>query len=137
MPIKVDQYTYDSPHTKTHLLLQARFSRVSLPIADYGTDTKSVLDQAIRIMQAMIDVCADEGWLSTVLQVITLIQMVVQGRWHYDSSLLMLPRVTEDLLPNFFKTRYSFFFPQNYFYFCFYCKIIFTWHDLLIIGLSP
>ena len=66
VPIKVDQYTYDSPHTKTHLLLQAHFSRLPLPIADYGTDTKSALDQAIRIMQAMIYVCADEGWLSTV-----------------------------------------------------------------------
>ena len=66
VPIKVDQYTYDSPHTKTHLLLQEHFSRLPLPIADYGTDTKSVLDQVIRIMRAMINVCADEGWLSTV-----------------------------------------------------------------------
>lgn len=103
VPIKVDQYTYDSPHTKTHLLLQAHFSRLPLPIADYGTDTKSVLDQAIRIMQAMIDVCADEGWLSTVLQIIILMQMVVQGRWHYDSPLLQLPKVNEDLLQKFVK----------------------------------
>ena len=101
VPIKVDQYTYDSPHTKTHLLLQAHFSRLPLPIADYGTDTKSVLDQAIRIVQAMIDVCADEGWLSTVLQIIILMQMVVQGRWYYDSPLLQLPRVNEDLLQKF------------------------------------
>ena len=101
VPIKVDQYTYDSPHTKTHLLLQAHFSRLPLPIADYGTDTKSVLDQAIRIMQAMIDVCADEGWLSTVLQIIILMQMVVQGRWYYDSPLLQLPKVTENLLGKF------------------------------------
>ena len=101
VPIKVDQYTYDSPHTKTHLLLQAHFSRLPLPIVDYGTDTKSVLDQAIRIMQAMIDVCADEGWLFTVLQIIILMQMVVQGRWYYDSPLLQLPKVNEDLLQKF------------------------------------
>ena len=42
---------YDSPHTKTHLLFQAHFSRVQVLIADYITDTKSVLDQALRIMQ--------------------------------------------------------------------------------------
>ena len=44
--------SYDSPHTKTHLLLQAHFSHAPLPIADYATDTKSVLDQALRILQA-------------------------------------------------------------------------------------
>ncbi len=43
--------SYDSPHTKAHLLLQAHFERAELPIADYGTDTKSVLDQALRILQ--------------------------------------------------------------------------------------
>ena len=43
--------SYDSPHSKAHLLLQAHFSRTALPIADYQTDTKSVLDQALRILQ--------------------------------------------------------------------------------------
>ena len=43
--------SYESPHTKTHLLLQAHFSHAPLPIADYATDTKSVLDQALRILQ--------------------------------------------------------------------------------------
>lgn len=43
--------SFDSPHTKTYLLLQAHFSRAQLPIADYSTDTKSVLDQSLRILQ--------------------------------------------------------------------------------------
>lgn len=73
-------------------------------MADYATDTKSVLDQAIRIMQSMIDLTADEGWLSTVLQTIILLQMVVQGRWYYDSPLLLLPGVTEEKL-KYFKTK--------------------------------
>ena len=47
----MDPLTFDSPHTKAHLLLQAHFSRAPLPIADYLTDTKSVLDQALRILQ--------------------------------------------------------------------------------------
>jgi len=101
VPIQVDCYTYDNPHTKSHLLLQAHFSRLPLPIADYGTDTKSVLDQAIRIMQAMIDLCADEGWLSTVLQITLLMQMTIQARWYYNCTLLQLPHITEDLLPLF------------------------------------
>ena len=43
--------TDDSPHVKCHLLLQCHFARLKLPIADYKTDTKSVLDQCIRILQ--------------------------------------------------------------------------------------
>ena len=51
LPISVDKATYDSPHTKAHLLFQAHFSHTTLPIADYQTDTKSVLDQSLRILQ--------------------------------------------------------------------------------------
>jgi activating signal cointegrator complex subunit 3 len=49
VPLKVNQYTLDSPHTKVNLLLQAHFSHTELPIADYITDTKSVLDQCLRM----------------------------------------------------------------------------------------
>ncbi len=52
LPLPVEPpESFESPHTKTHLLLQAHFSRAELPIADYATDTKSVLDQALRILQ--------------------------------------------------------------------------------------
>ena len=54
LPLDVDPYTYDSPHTKTCLLLQAHFSRLTLPCSDYYTDTKSVLDQAVRILQVTL-----------------------------------------------------------------------------------
>ena len=47
----VDARLYDDPHSKANLLLQAHFSRLPLPISDYVTDQKSVLDQAIRILQ--------------------------------------------------------------------------------------
>ena len=49
----------------------------------------------------MIDVSADEGWLAVVLQIINLIQMVVQGRWHHDSPLLCLPHMDHELLKYF------------------------------------
>jgi activating signal cointegrator complex subunit 3 len=96
LPIEVDASSYDSPHTKAHLLLQAHFSRAPLPIVDYSTDTKSVLDQAIRILQAMIDVAANEGWLATTLHAAQLLQMVVQGSWASESSLLTLPHLLDD-----------------------------------------
>ena len=51
LPLKVKKGSYESPHTKAHLLLQAHFEHVKLPISDYVTDTKSVLDQCVRILQ--------------------------------------------------------------------------------------
>lgn len=49
--LSVDPLTCDSPHTKTFLLIQAHLSHLPLPNSDYLTDTKSVLDQSIRILQ--------------------------------------------------------------------------------------
>lgn len=54
LPLEVNLHSYDSPHTKTHLLLQAHFSRSSLPCSDYNTDTKTVLDNALRICQVAL-----------------------------------------------------------------------------------
>lgn len=51
LPLQVNPHSYDSAHTKTHLLLQAHFSHAQLPCSDYTTDTKTVLDNAIRICQ--------------------------------------------------------------------------------------
>ncbi|XP_054270395.1 activating signal cointegrator 1 complex subunit 3 [Macrosteles quadrilineatus] len=92
-PIAVDQMSLDSPHTKAHLLLQAHFSHLQLPCTDYYTDTKSVLDQSIRILQAMVDVCAEQGWLATTLRLQLLMQMVSQARWLHDSPITTLPHV--------------------------------------------
>ncbi|XP_022606538.1 activating signal cointegrator 1 complex subunit 3 isoform X1 [Seriola dumerili] len=95
LPLQVNPHSYDSAHTKTHLLLQAHFSHAQLPCSDYTTDTKTVLDNAIRICQAMLDVAANEGWLVTAISICNLVQMIVQGRWLYDSSLLTLPHVEQ------------------------------------------
>ena len=101
LPLPVKSHTFDSPHTKAHLLLQAYFSEQQLPSSDYYTDTKSVLDQAIRILQALLDVSADQGWLVTSLQVIHLVQMVIQAAWWDRSCLLTLPHVTNYHLYSF------------------------------------
>lgn len=51
--------------------------------------------------QAMIDVSSAEGWLATSLRCMHLVQMVVQGRWLHDCTLLSLPCVDPDLLSLF------------------------------------
>uniref|UniRef100_A0AAZ3NMD5 SEC63 domain-containing protein n=1 Tax=Oncorhynchus tshawytscha TaxID=74940 RepID=A0AAZ3NMD5_ONCTS len=88
----------DSAHIKTHLLLQAHFSREQLPCSAYGTDTKTVMDNAIRICQAMLDVAANEGWLVTALSICNLVQMIIQGRWLNESSILTLPTIEQQHL---------------------------------------
>ena len=71
------------PHTKANLLLQAHFSDLPLPVTDYKTDTKSVLDQAIRVIQGMIDIASSVA-LDTTLMLINLLQMVICGQWIND-----------------------------------------------------
>jgi len=93
--------SWDSPYTKTFLLLQAHFTRQSLPNSDYLTDTKSALDNATRVMQAMVDYTAERGWLSTTLVVQQLMQSVIQARWFDGSEFLTLPGVNEDNLDAF------------------------------------
>jgi activating signal cointegrator complex subunit 3 len=71
----VDPAVCGDPHAKANLLFQGHFSRLALPIADYVTDTRSVLDNSLRLVQAMIDVAADQGWLSNTLETIHLNQV--------------------------------------------------------------
>uniref|UniRef100_A0A8C5WDJ5 Activating signal cointegrator 1 complex subunit 3 n=1 Tax=Leptobrachium leishanense TaxID=445787 RepID=A0A8C5WDJ5_9ANUR len=103
LPIEVNPHSMDSAHTKAHLLLQAHFSRSVLPCPDYGTDTKTVLDQAIRICQAMLDVAANHGWIITALNITNLVQMIIQARWVNDSSLLTVPCIEKNYLYLFSK----------------------------------
>ncbi|KAF9624190.1 hypothetical protein IFM89_008128 [Coptis chinensis] len=99
VPLTVDKHRLDDPHVKANLLFQAHFSQLEMPISDYVTDLKSVLDQSIRILQAMIDICANSGWLSSTITCMHLLQMVMQGLWfERDSSMWMLPSMTSELL---------------------------------------
>ncbi|KAK2606122.1 putative steryl acetyl hydrolase mug81 [Conoideocrella luteorostrata] len=81
------------PHVKAFLLLQAHMSRIELPITDYVGDQTSVLDQAIRIIQASIDVLTELGYLSSCLQMIKLLQCIKSARWPTDPAVSILPGV--------------------------------------------
>jgi len=64
-----------------------------LPIADYGTDTKSVLDQALRVLNAMIDVAADEGLAEAAVGAMRALQCLVQAIMPDDHPLQQLPHL--------------------------------------------
>ena len=53
----------DSPNIKTLLLFQGHFGRLPLPIRDYITDTKLVIDSSIRILHCLVDMSAEKGEL--------------------------------------------------------------------------
>ena len=84
----------DDAHVKAFLLLQAHMARLPLPIADYVNDTKSVLDQAARVINAMIDIAADGGHLTIALRLMTLMQAVTQACMPGTPSLAQLRHMT-------------------------------------------
>ncbi|KAI7462709.1 Sec63-domain-containing protein [Hortaea werneckii] len=95
LPIKAEAFGLPmwDPHVKAFLLLQAHFSRIDLPISDYVGDQNSVLDQAIRIVQASIDVLTEMDFLQSCHMMITLLQCVKSARWHDDGPLAIFPGV--------------------------------------------
>ena len=54
VPLDVDKFGFDSPFVKANLLFQCHFSRIPMPMSDYKTDLRSVMDQAIRVLQALV-----------------------------------------------------------------------------------
>ncbi|ORX62001.1 Sec63-domain-containing protein [Hesseltinella vesiculosa] len=89
---------YISPHVKAFVLTQAHISRLELPITDYITDQITVLDSAIRFCQAMIDLAADAGHLTTCLTIMNSLQCIKQARWMNESTLLNLPHLQPHML---------------------------------------
>lgn len=85
------------PHVKSFLLLQAHFSRIDLPISDYVGDQTSVLDQAIRILQASIDVLTELGFHSSCGMMMTILQCVKSARWPEDGPLSIFSGVELEL----------------------------------------
>lgn len=71
-----------------------------MPCSDYITDLKSVLDQSIRILQAMIDISAEAGYLVLCLRLVQLMQMIIQARWITDPPVISLPEVEKHLIPS-------------------------------------
>ncbi|CAF0809302.1 unnamed protein product [Adineta steineri] len=98
------QPQFDSPHFKTNLLIQYHLSRLEFPRVDYITDLKSCLDQIIRIIQALIDLCAAKALLAPCILCIHFLQMIIQARWITDPDTLTLPHITDRSLTQVFSS---------------------------------
>lgn len=60
-------------------------------------DQKTVLSDAIRLIQAMVDVISSSGWLKPALAAMEVSQMVVQSLWDSTPNLMQLPHFTKEL----------------------------------------
>lgn len=97
LPLKISNPgSYNDAATKTNVLLQAYFSRIPLA-ASVAADQEKILPDASRLLQAIVDVISSNGWLSPALAAMEMSQMVTQGLWNTDSSLLQLPHVDKAL----------------------------------------
>jgi len=97
LPQKIDKPNYLDPHTKANILLQSHFSRRRLP-ADLQEDQQFLLENAIRLLQAIVDVISSSGWLTPALAAMELSQMATQALWDTDSSLKQLPHFDDKLI---------------------------------------
>ncbi|UYV81297.1 SNRNP200 [Cordylochernes scorpioides] len=97
LPHKPANPKFSDPHLKTNLLLQAHYSRMQLP-AELQSDTEEVLNKALRLIQACVDVLSSNGWLSPALAAMEMAQMVTQAMWNKDSYLKQLPHFTTELI---------------------------------------
>mmetsp|Transcript_17985 Transcript_17985/g.30596 ORF Transcript_17985/g.30596 Transcript_17985/m.30596 type:complete len:2161 (-) Transcript_17985:3045-9527(-) len=89
----------DSPYAKTSLLLQAHCKKAPIPIKDYIGDTKSVLDQALRVLNAIVECALVYGRKDCAIAGLRISQCIVQGCWFTDSPLSQLRSVSHTLFP--------------------------------------
>lgn len=99
--INHQRFSFDNPrctdpHIKANALLQAHFSRQHVG-GNLALDQKEVVVSASKLLQALVDVIASNGWLNLALLAMEVSQMVTQGMWDRDPMLLQLPHFTKDL----------------------------------------
>ena len=85
---------FESPAFKAHVLLQAHFSRLHLPI-DLLADQKQILKKLPPLLCAAADILSSEGHLNA-MRPMEMSQMVVQACWDRDSPLLQMPHFTSE-----------------------------------------
>jgi pre-mRNA-splicing helicase BRR2 len=92
-----DSADFEDPSTKALVLLQSHFSRQPLS-TDLASDLRIILLDALKLLQALVDVISSQGWLRPALATMELSQMIVQAVWSKDSVLLQIPHFTTEII---------------------------------------
>ncbi|KAM0747473.1 Sec63-domain-containing protein [Meredithblackwellia eburnea MCA 4105] len=96
VPVKLSDVNYESPHFKTNVLLQAHFSRLTLP-ADLAADQAQILTKVLNLLSACVDVMSSNAFINA-LGAMELSQMCVQAMWDSDSPLKQIPGFTSEVI---------------------------------------
>ncbi|KAI9813084.1 MAG: DEIH-box ATPase [Pycnora praestabilis] len=94
VPVKMSQPSYESPHFKAFVLLQAHFSRMQLP-ADLVKDQEVILTKVLSLLSACVDVLSSDGHINA-MSAMEMSQMVIQAMWDRDSPLKQIPHFSPD-----------------------------------------
>eukprot|EP01118_Nematostelium_gracile_P018858 TRINITY_DN8529_c0_g1_i1.p1 TRINITY_DN8529_c0_g1~~TRINITY_DN8529_c0_g1_i1.p1 ORF type:complete len:411 (-),score=113.76 TRINITY_DN8529_c0_g1_i1:30-1238(-) len=97
LPLKLEKPNYNDPSTKVNILLQAHFSRRQLPV-DLNIDQSFILENATRLLQAIVDVISSNSWLNPALAAMELSQMITQAVWDSDPTLKQVPHFNTDII---------------------------------------
>lgn len=92
VPFKLEKINLESPHHKVFILLQAHFSRLTLP-ADLAQDQREVLQRVLTLLNACVDVMSSGAMLNAMVAM-ELSHMCVQAVWDRDSPLRQIPHFT-------------------------------------------
>jgi pre-mRNA-splicing helicase BRR2 len=96
IPVKMAEPSYDSPHFKAFVLLQAHFSRMQLPI-DLAKDQEIILTKVLGLLSATVDVLSSDGHMNA-MNAMEMSQMVVQAMWDRDSPLKQIPHFSPEVI---------------------------------------
>lgn len=96
VPLKLDKINFESPHHKVFILLQAHFSRLTLP-ADLAQDQREILDRVLTLLNACVDVMSSGAMLNAIVAM-ELSHMCVQAVWDRDSPLRQVPHFTAETI---------------------------------------
>ncbi|KAL8428509.1 hypothetical protein ACSSS7_007174 [Eimeria intestinalis] len=97
---------FSKASTKALILLHAHCQRTTLP-SDLVADQKQVLEPCVRLLHALVDVIASNGWLIPALAAMEISQALVQAMLHggageqnklQASPLRQLPHFSADLI---------------------------------------
>ncbi|CAF0874013.1 unnamed protein product, partial [Didymodactylos carnosus] len=97
LPNKFNNVKFNDSHVKTNLLIQAHLSRIQLS-TELQKDVNDILNKAIRLVQACVDVLSSNGWLSPALVAMELAQMLTQAMWNKESYLRQIPHFTAEII---------------------------------------
>ena len=96
VPVKMAQPSYESPHFKAFVLLQAHFSRMQLP-PDLAKDQEIILAKVLNLLSGCVDVLSSEGHLNA-MSAMEMSQMVVQAMWDRDIPLKQIPHFSPEVV---------------------------------------